>query len=501
MENKAYIAIDLKSFYASVECVDRGLDPLEANLVVADKTRTEKTICLAVSPSLKAYGIPGRARLFEVIQRVKSINKYRLLHAPGGFFSGKSFLEPELKKNPSLELDYIVARPRMSRYMRVSSHVYETYLRFVAPEDIHVYSIDEVFIDAAPYLRMYGLTAGEFAMSLVKEVLKETGVTATAGIGTNLYLSKVAMDIVAKHIPPDSNGVRIAELDERAYREGLWSHRPITDFWRVGRGYAGRLASASMYTMGDVARCSVYNEEKLYRLFGVNAELLIDHAWGYESCTIEEIKAYRPETNSVSSSQVLKTPYSFENARLVMREMADILSLDLVRRRAVTDRIVISVGYDISNLTDPARREAYKGPVRFDHYGRLVPERSHGSVGLERKTASSRLITGAVTELFDRITDRTLLVRRLSVAADNVVPDSLCSGNEEPKQLSLFEDFGEAGEVFRKKEAALDREKREQRAVLEIKERYGKNAIIKGMNLQENATAVERNLQVGGHRA
>lgn len=501
MKNRVYIAIDLKSFYASVECVERGLDPLETNLVVADRSRTDKTICLAVSPSLKSYGIPGRPRLFEVIQKVKSINRYRLQRAPGGVFSGKSFIDPEIRENPSLELDYIVAMPQMSHYMRVSSEVYEIYLRYVAPEDIHVYSVDEVFIDATPYLRMYGTGPKDFAMKLVREVLDETGVTATAGIGTNLYLSKVAMDIVAKHLPADENGVRIAELDEMTYRKKLWSHRPITDFWRVGRGYAGRLASASMYTMGDVARCSVYNEDKLYKLFGINAELLIDHAWGYESCTMEEIKAYRPASNSVSSGQVLKTPYSFENARLVIREMADDLSLDLVRRGVVTDRIVIYVGYDISNLTDPNRRASCKRPVRTDHYGRPVPEGSHGSISLEAKTSSTRLITAAVFDIFDRITDRGLLVRRLCVSADRVVSARYMKEKELHRQMNLFEDFGKSGEAARKKEAALERESREQKAILEIKERYGKNAIIKGMNLQENATAVERNLQVGGHRA
>ena len=367
MTDRTYIAIDLKSFYASVECMDRQLDPMTTNLVVADESRTEKTICLAVSPSLKAHKIPGRARLFEVVQRVREVNAERRQKAPGRRFSGKSVNAPELQANPALELDYVVAVPRMARYMEVSAKIYSVYLKYVSPDDIHVYSIDEVFIDATPYLKLYKLSARDFAMKLIRDVLAATGITATAGIGTNLYLAKIAMDIVAKHIPADKDGVRIAELDEQSYREKLWSHRPLTDFWRVGHGYAARLESLGLRTMGDVARMSVKCEDLLYRTFGVNAELLIDHAWGWEPVTIAEIKAYKPENNSISSGQVLQDPYKFDKGKLVAREMTDQLALDLVEKHLVTDQLVLTVGYDTSNLTDPERRMRYAGPVRIDH--------------------------------------------------------------------------------------------------------------------------------------
>ena len=501
MDSRCYIAIDLKSFYASVECVDRNLNPLTTNLVVADESRTEKTICLAVSPSLKAYGIPGRARLFEVIQRVREVNCERLERAPGHRFRGKSSSAPELAKKPSIALDYIVAVPRMGRYMEVSSKIYSIYLRHVAPEDIHVYSIDEVFIDATSYLNMHRLTAREFTVRLIREVLAETGITATAGIGTNLYLCKIAMDIVAKHIPADPDGVRIAELDEQSYRETLWTHRPLTDFWRIGHGYARRLESRGMRTMGDVARMSVRNEDVLYRMFGVNAELLIDHAWGWEPVTIAEIKAYRPENNSLSSGQVLKEPYDFARAKVVAKEMADQLALSLVEKHLVADQLILTVGYDVSNLSDPSRRSRYQGEIKINHYGREVPKGVHGSVRFEHHTASSGLMVEAVAEIFDRIVDPDLLVRRITVAANHV----LCEADARlrpsgPEQPDLFADSGELARNRAEEEAGRAREKRLQHAILDIKHKLGKNAILKGMNLLDGATAKERNKQVGGHR-
>ena len=500
---KSYIAIDLKSFYASQECIERGLDPLTTNLVVADPERTEKTICLAVTPSLKAYGISGRARLFEVVQRMQEVNALRRTQAPGRKFTGKSWDANELKKNPNLEIDYIVAPPRMGHYMACSTRVYNVYLKYVAPEDIHVYSIDEVFIDATPYLKAQGLTCREFARKIIQDVLETTGITATAGIGTNLYLAKVAMDIVAKHSEPDAFGVRIAELDEMEYRRQLWDHTPITDFWRVGRGYAKRLEKCGMYTMGDVARCSLgragefYGEDLLYKLFGVNAELLIDHAWGYEPCTMVDIKAYKPESSSLGSGQVLCDPNPADKGKLVTREMTDMLVLDLVDKGLVTDQMVLTVGYDIENLTDPERRKAYKGEVTTDHYGRKVPKHAHGTVHLGRKTSSTRLITEAVMELYDRIVNPDLLVRRINIVACNIRPEGEAAAEQCFCQLDLFGDTA-AREA---EEANLEREKRRQQAVLAIQKRYGKNAILKGMNLEEGATARKRNAQIGGHRA
>lgn len=494
-KQRTYIAIDLKSFYASVECIQRELDPMTTNLVVADKSRTEKTICLAVSPSLKQYGIPGRARLFEVVQKVGQVNALRRQKAPGREFTGTSWDAGELKNHPELAIDYVVAPPRMALYMETSAAIYQLYLKYVAPEDIHVYSIDEVFIDATAYLRTYRLTPREFAMKLILEVLERTGITATAGIGTNLYLSKVAMDIVAKHIPADRNGVRIAELDEMTYRRELWGHRPLTDFWRVGKGYAKKLEAHGMFTMGDVARQSVRNEEVLYKLFGVNAELLIDHAWGWEPCTIGDIKAYKPESNSLGSGQVLHCAYTAEKARLVMREMADQLSLDLVDKGLVTNQIVLNVGYDIDNLTDPERSRAYKGEVTVDRYGRRIPKHAHGTGNLDRYTSSTREILRAATEVYDRVVDGNLLIRRLYLTACNVVPET--SVPSQPQQLDLFADY----EKEAQDDAALERERRRQQAVLSIKKKYGKNAILKGMNLEEGATAKDRNSQIGGHKA
>ena len=502
-KEKTYIAIDLKSFYASQECIERGLDPLTTNLVVADESRTERTICLAVSPSLKAHGISGRARLFEVVQRMKEVNGLRRTQAPGKEFTGISYDARELKKNPALEIGYIVAPPRMGHYIECSTRIYNVYLKYVAPEDIHVYSIDEVFIDATPYLRTYGLTAKAFARKIIQDVLETSGITATAGIGSNLYLAKVAMDIVAKKTEPDEYGVRIACLDEMEYRRQLWDHQPITDFWRVGRGYAKKLAKCGMYTMGDVARCSLgkegefYCEDLLYKLFGVNAELLIDHAWGYEPCTIADIKAYKPEANSLGSGQVLCDPSTAERGKLVIREMTDLLVLDLVDKGLVTDQMVLTVGYDIENLTDPNRCKAYKGEVTTDPYGRKIPKHAHGTVNLGRKTSSTRRITEAVVELYERIVNPDLLIRRLNIVACNVIPEREVAAEQSFFQLDMFADTA-AREA---EEAALEREKRRQQAVLAIRKKYGKNAILKGMNLEEGATTIQRNSQIGGHKA
>lgn len=371
-KENVYLSIDLKSFYASVECRERGLDPMKTNLIVADAGRTEKTICLAVSPSLKAYGIPGRPRLFQVVQKVREVNKERMRFASGGVFTGSSCFDEELKSSPHLAVNYVIAPPRMALYMEYSTRIYKIYMKYIAPEDAHVYSIDEIFLDVTQYLDIYGMTARQLAEKIIRDVYQETGITATAGIGSNLYLSKIAMDIVAKHIQPDENGVRIAELDERSYRQLLWNHRPITDFWRVGKGYAKKLKEHGMFTMGDVARCSIgepnnyHNEELLYRLFGVNAELLIDHAWGWEPCTMEDIKAYRPENNSIGSGQVLPCPYPTQKARLVVQEMTDLLVLDLVDKGLVTDQMVLTVGYDIENLSQETGRGAYEGTVTTD---------------------------------------------------------------------------------------------------------------------------------------
>ena len=507
MKNRSYIAIDLKSFYASVECNERGLDPLTTNLVVADASRTEKTICLAVSPSLKAYGIPGRARLFEVVEKVKEVNAQRLMKAPGRAFSGASFDDTELKSSPDLSLDYIIATPRMAYYIEYSTKIYNIYLKYIAPEDIHVYSIDEVFIDATNYLNTYNLSARGLATEMMLDVLNTTGVTATAGIGTNLYLSKVAMDIQAKHIPADDNGMRIAELDEMSYRRSLWSHRPLTDFWRVGRGYAAKLEKHGLYTMGDIARCSLgkstdyFNEDFLYKLFGINAELLIDHAWGWEPCTIADIKAYKPSANSLGSGQVLHCAYPFEKAKLIVREMTDLLALDLVDKRLVTDQLVLTVGYDMESLTDPMIRKAYHGEVTTDHYGRAVPKSAHGSANLGRQTSSAKLLLDAVTALYDRIVDQNLLIRRVNITANHVVDEAGVQKNGNLEQLDLFTDYAAAQAKKEAEEAELAREKRMQKAMLEIKKKHGKNAILKGMNLEEGATTVDRNRQIGGHKA
>jgi len=505
MEQKQYVCIDLKSFYASVECIERGLDPMTTNLVVADVSRTEKTICLAVTPSLKAHGISGRARLFEVIQQLKVVNSRRQQNAPGRKLTGSSWNDVELRQDLSLAVDYIAAPPQMAHYMKVSTQIYQVYLKYIAPEDIHVYSIDEVFIDLTSYLKPSGLTARQFTSMMIADVLKTTGITAAAGIGTNLYLAKIAMDIEAKHAEPDENGVRIAELDEMTYKQKLWSHRPLTDFWRVGHGYAKKLEENGLYTMGDIARCSLgkdgayYNEDLLYKLFGVNAELLIDHAWGYEPCTIAEIKAYKPETNSIGSGQVLQSSYTFEKAKLVVKEMTDLLVLDLVDKNLVTDQMVLTIGYDVENLQG---KSSYKGEVTTDHYGRKIPKHAHGTANLDRQTSSTKLIMDAVMELYDRIVNPDLLVRRINLTACKVVDESEAKQySVAGEQLDIFTDYAELERKRAEEKAALEREKNMQKAVLELKKKYGKNIILKGMNLEEDATARERNAQIGGHKA
>ncbi len=503
MKNRVYIACDLKSFYASVECIERDLDPLATNLVVADKSRTDKTICLAVTPSLKAYGISGRARLFEVVQKVAEVNVQRQQKAPGRQLTGSSWHDPDVKEHPELALDYLVAPPRMAHYIEWSTRIYNVYLKYVAPSDIHVYSIDEVLMDVTNYLPTYGLTPRELARKIVLDVLDTTGITATAGIGTNLYLAKVAMDIWAKHIQPDEKGVRIAEMDEMSYRQRLWDHRPLTDFWRVGRGYAKKLEAQGLCTMGDIARCSIgkptdyYNEELLYRMFGVNAEILVDHAWGYEPTTMADIKAYKPEAKSIGSGQVLTAPYTCGKARMVAWEMADQLALDLVAQRFVTNQLTLTVGYDIDNLRDPKRRKQYHGEVKTDRYGRQIPKHAHGTANLEEYTASSKRITAAILELYDRIVDEKLLIRRMYLTANRVTAEADVPAEPAMEQMDLFAD-----PVQKESEAAeLARERKLQEAMLGIKSKYGKNAILKGTNLLDGATAAERNDKIGGHRA
>ncbi len=490
-----YIAIDLKSFYASVACIDRGLDPMSTNLVVADESKTEKTICLAVTPSLKAIGVPGRPRLFEVVQQVSQANRDRLYRLPTKTFTGKSYHAPDLQRDSSLEIDYIVAPPQMARYMAVSTQIYEIYLRFIAPEDIHVYSVDEVFMDVTAYLETYHCTPRALAQRMIRAVLAETGITATAGIGTNLYLAKVAMDIVAKRMPPDQDGVRIAELDEISYRKMLWQHRPLTDFWRVGRGIAKRLESNHMYTMGDIAERSEYDEETLYRLFGINAELLIDHAWGYESCTIADIRSYQPKVQSVSRGQVLSCAYSYQKGQLIVREMTELLVLDLVEKGLLTNKIVLTVGYDHMGVPND-----YNGIMTVDRYGKKLPMQAHGTLPLGKYTASTRKIVAAMMQLYAQIVDERLLVRRMYVVADRVVNRQNVP-QENNLQLRLWDDVVEQQAQWERETQAEQEEAALQKAMLHIQHRYGKNAIIKGMNLLEGATTIERNSQIGGHKA
>lgn len=499
MENKydkIYIAIDLKSFYASVECQERGLNPLTTNLVVADNSRTEKTICLAISPSLKQYGIPGRARLFEVIQKVNEVNSQRKILAPNHKFTCASYDDIALKKNKDLELSYIIAPPRMKFYMEYSTKIVNIYLKWFSMEDIYVYSIDEVFIDVTHYLQTYKMTPRELVTKVIKNVYDETGITATAGIGTNLYLCKIAMDIVAKHTEPDKYGVRIAGLDEKTYRKYLWGHKPLTDFWRVGKGTSKKLEQNGMLTMGDVARMSIKNEELLYKLFGINAELLIDHAWGYEPCTIESIKSYKPVMNSISSGQVLHCPYNYEDTKLIVKEMTELLSLDLVKKGLVTSKLVLTIGYDIDNLTNPEISQNYNGDITIDRYGRKVPKHAHGTINIDHKTASTKIITNAVMELYERIMNKELLTRRINITAADVVNEEDYKNIKEYEQMDMFVDYNEL-EKQRLKEKS---EKSLQKAVINIKSKYGKNAILKGMNFIEGGTTIERNGQIGGHK-
>lgn len=499
MENTCFIAIDLKSFYASVECVERGLDPLTTNLVVADESRTEKTICLAATPAIKSYGVPGRARLFEVVQKIREANGARRFYAPGHKLEGQSCDAVELSKNPSLAIDYLVAPPRMALYMDYSSRVYGIYLRYIAPRDIHTYSIDEVFINAAPYLAAYKLTARELAMKMIGEVLTETGITATAGIGTNLYLAKIAMDITAKHMPPDKHGVRIAELDERTYRQKLWAHTPITDFWRVGKGYASKLANMGLYSMGDVARKSLdsQGERDLYRVFGINAELLIDHAWGYEPCTMEAIKSYHPSATSLSSGQVLHCPYTHEQARLIVWEMADQLILDLVAKKLMTNQIVLDIGYDIENIA-----QGYSGPVHIDHYGRKVPKPAHGTMSLKKHSSSTKELLRETLALYDRIISPPLLVRRITVTMGRLInEDSAARQKEATVEFDLFSDMDGTAQKEEAARLAEEKEKSLQHTMIAIKNKFGKNAILKAANLKEEARTIARNSEIGGHKA
>ena len=501
MKQHTYIAIDLKSFYASVECMERGLDPLTTNLVVADASRTEKTICLAVSPSLKAYGISGRARLFEVVERVKEVNAERRRKA--GCLSEKSFNANELAADPSREVDYLIAPPRMAKYIQISTQIYNVYLKYVAPEDIHIYSIDEVMMDVTSYLETYHMTARELAKTMILDVLHTTGITATAGVGTNLYLCKVAMDIMAKHVAPDENGVRIAELDEMSYRRQLWAHRPLTDFWRVGRSYAKKLEAIGIYTMGDIAKCSIgkpseyYNEELLYQMFGINAELLIDHAWGWEPCRMQDIKAYRPETNSISSGQVLQCPYPYDKARLVVREMAEAVAMDLLEKRLVTDQLTLTVGYDIENTGGN-----FRGEIVTDRYGRKIPKHAHGTANLPRKTSSARSIMDAVLGIYDEKVNPNLSVRRITITANKIVSeDDVPQEVETPVQFNLFDDIAAQEQQYKDEEIRLERERKIQEAMLGIKKKFGKNAILNGGSYLDGATARERNGQIGGHKA
>ncbi len=503
MNNKKYLCIDLKSFYASVECIERGLDPMTTNLVVADESRTEKTICLAVTPSLKAYGISGRARLFEVVQAVGKINSQRQKKAPGYKFRGESVDSNELEKFPELKLSYIAAPPRMAFYMQYSTRIYNIYLKYVSHEDIHVYSVDEVFIDITGYLDSGRIDAKDFARRIIKDVFQTTGITATAGIGTNMYLAKIAMDIEAKHTKPDKTGVRIAQLDEMSYRRKLWGHRPLTDFWRVGKGYAKKLEANNLFTMGDIARASLdsYGENKLYKLFGVNAELLIDHAWGVEPCTMADVKAYKPENSSIGTGQVLHCAYETDKARLIVREMLELLSLDLVEKKLVTNQIVLTVGYDIENLTDSERMKSYTGEITTDFYGRQVPKHAHGTANIGKYTSSGILITDAVMKLYDRIVDKNLLVRRINISANHIKSESDITEKTTFEQLDFFTDYSKLDKKREQDKIMLEKERRIQETTIELKKRFGKNAIIKGMNLKEGATTIDRNRQIGGHKA
>lgn len=499
MMSRMYLCIDLKSFYASVECIERDLDAMTTNLVVADASRTEKTICLAVSPSLKSYGIPGRPRLFEVIQAVRKINDERRKNAPDKHFIGKSADFRELIKNPCLELDYIIAPPQMAYYMKYSTQIYNIYLKYVSPDDIHVYSIDEVFMDITGYLNKYKLSPHDFAMMIIHDVLKTTGITATAGIGTNMYLAKIAMDIMAKKMKADKDGVRVAFLDEYTYKKELWTHEPITDFWRVGRGYARKLHENGLFTMGDIAQASLkeYGENKLYKLFGVNAELLIDHAWGWEPCTIDDIREYKPENKSIGTGQVLHCPYDTEKAKLIVREMTELLVLDLVEKRLVTDQLVLTIGYDIENV----KNKTYKGEISIDRYGRKIPKHSHGTANIGKHTSSTMLIMNAMMDLYDRIINPKLCVRRVNISANHVISEDIVVEKVSYEQMDLFTDYDKLDKERQIEKEHLEKERAIQEATIGLRNKYGKNAILKGINLQEGATTRDRNKQIGGHKA
>ena len=494
------MCIDLKSFYASVECVLRHLDPLTTNLVVADPSRTEKTICLAVTPSLKSYGISGRARLFEVIEKVKEINNERLKNTKNHIFTGSSYDNELLKKEINLKLDYITAVPRMNYYMKYSAKIYNIYLKYISRDDIFSYSIDEVFCDITEYLKYYNKTPKELATMIIHDVYNTTGITATCGIGTNMYLAKIAMDIVAKHMDPDKNGVRIAQIDEMSYRKLLWNHTPITDFWRVGPGSARRLSNNKMYTMGDIARCSIENEKLLYKLFGVNAELLIDHAWGYEPCTIKSAKSYKPQSKSISSGQVLHTPYTYEKARLIVKEMTELLVLDLVSKKYMTNLISLSIGYDVSNLTDSNIKKHYHGEIVVDHYGRYVPKGAHSSIKLEKRTSSTKIIMEKMLELFDEIANPKLLVRRINICFSSLLNEKESSKEVVYKQFDLFSNTSEIDINKINEEKNIKEEKKLQETMISIMNKYGRNSILKAMNLEEGATTIDRNTEVGGHK-
>lgn len=498
--DRVYAAIDLKSFFASVECRKRNLNPLTTNLVVADNTRTEKTICLAISPSMKAYGLPGRARLFEVMQKVKNVNNGRRMLAHNKMFSGKSYNDIELKKDKNLELDYIIAPPHMASYMEYSTKIYNIYLKYISSEDIFPYSIDEVFCDLTSYINTYKLSPRELVTKIIKDIYDTTGITATAGIGTNLFLCKVAMDIVAKHVEPNSYGVRIAELDERSFREKLWNHKPITDFWRVGKGYAKRLEKYRMFTMGDVARCSVENEELLYKIFGVNAELLIDHSWGWECATIKSVKECKPENRSLCSGQVLHCPYDYDQTKLIIKEMADEITLDMVEKHFVTDMLVLTIEYDIENLKNAKYSKFYNGEIKEDRYGRRVPKPAHGTFRLENKTFSTRIISNGFVQLFDRIINKNLLIRKIYLTVGNLTDENELKKVEKYEQVNLFTNYGELAKKEEEERIKLEKEHKIQSAIIGIKNKYGKNAIIKGMDLEESATTIQRNGQIGGHQ-
>lgn len=498
--NKIYACIDLKSFYASVECRERNLDPITTNLVVADNSRTEKTVCLAISPSMKQYGLGGRARLFEVVQKTKEVNRQRKANNYNRAFKGKSFNDIDLKNNKELELDYIVAPPRMAYYMKYSAQIYNVYLKYISKEDIYVYSIDEVFMDITNYLSYYKLTPRELITKIIHDVYKTTGITATAGIGTNMYLAKVAMDIDAKHTEPDEYGVRLSELDEMSYRERLWNHKPLTSFWRVGKGIAKKLEQNYMYTMGDVARCSIENEDKLYKLFGINAELLIDHAWGWEPCTIKDVKSIKPERKSLCSGQVLHSPYDYKKTKLIIKEMADLLALDLVSKKLVTNQLILTVGYDIENLTNPEIRRKYHGEITTDQYGRSVPKHAHGTINIDHHTSSSKIITSSLIDLFEEIINKDLLTRRINISANNLMHEDKVIEKPKIEQFDLFDNRIDKTEIIKKQKIEESKEKELQKALLNIKNKYGKNAILKGMNYEEGGTTIERNGQIGGHK-